>query len=314
MLVFRPVSAGAKLRALHDQHEGWHAGTGEFLGQGARIPRPNPRRGAIPKLARRALLVFRPTPRVVDTHSQKSAPLGQQYTRPIPRLRRESFNAPPKGGRRQTSATKERFAQNRQTGIHRPGDDGIPAARDNIVSQRGSSRASPRTSSKCRRQSPGVAGVYELVKKGLERLKSLTTSCPSSTLVIRSADQKRPRISKYVKLMAIIADPCVLIAAYVRVVSYGYSSKLCGRKSELYTLGSFKNNPGPPRWTSCWSSSYIATDRRMTTPDGPPPDSLYLYSDAAGKEFWRTRSKKKEADITAGARQAPAADRLLLSA
>lgn len=58
------------------------------------------------------------------------------------------------GGQLQNCATKERFAQNRQTGINRPGDDGIPAAIIDTLSksQWGSSRASPRTSSECRRQ------------------------------------------------------------------------------------------------------------------------------------------------------------------
>lgn len=120
-------------------------------------------------------------------------------------------------------ATKERFARNRRTGINRPGDDRIPAARVYTIvkPRRGSSRASPQTSSKRRRRTPvgfkSTAG-YGLVKKGLERLQYLTTSGTA-------------RCGKYVKLLAIIADPCVLIAAYVRLVSISRSPLLGSRVS-----------------------------------------------------------------------------------
>lgn len=114
----------------------------------------------------------------------------------------------------QGCATKKRFARNRRTGRTRPGDDRIPAAKVySIVKPRqGSSRASPQTSSRRRRRLKSTA-EYVLVKKGLECLKSLTTSCTA-------------KCGKYVKLMAIIADPCVLLAAYVRLVSISRSPLL----------------------------------------------------------------------------------------
>ncbi len=100
---------------------------------------------------------------------------------------------------------------------------------------------------------------YALVKKGLEQLKFLTwrsRNCQSSTT---SAYKKRPPgvagINKYVKLMDIIADPCVLIAAYVRVVSsfrlrrFAALCSLGGRGPKLYKAP--EAPPNGPSGVSC---------------------------------------------------------------
>ena len=130
-------------------------------------------------------------------------------------------------GARREGACAELFQRNLWTDHPRPGDDGIPEAivYTRVSPRKGCSRASPQTSTTGRsavgasrrevtcaqvrcalreRQRHGF--TYGLVKKGLERLRSLTTS---GTAVC----------GKIGKLMVIIADPYVLITAYVRYVS-----------------------------------------------------------------------------------------------